>query len=273
MKKLNYMLKSVRVENFRPLLIAFCFLLFAFCFLPSALFAQKSSTSASNDENKRLFYGISVGPTIDWFSPTINDLQRKKITGGMVAGFNLDINLSKQRMFYFSTGVLIRYLQGELSYSKQYDLSSIVPIDTMTKMSTVTNYQTTYLTIPTGFKFRTTPSNNCVFVGKLGLYHNFKIGGKQFDSFSTTNSNAKPDYYITTPKIKNDAAALFAESGYIGLGFEYALVNNFRVFANVDYSCQFNYFSSKNLSAKNNITNERFKTIVHSLHIVVGVSF
>jgi hypothetical protein len=245
-------------------------LLSAFCFLPFALFAQKSS--ASSGENKKIFVGVSVGPTIDWFAPTINNLERNKVMGGMIAGVNLDINLTQQNMFYFSTGALVRYLQGDLSYRKKYDFSSIVSTDSLREVPTVTTYQTVYLTIPTGFKFRTNPSNNCVFVGKLGLYHNFKIGGKQFDSFSFSNLS-NPDFLITTQKVKNDAAALFAESAYIGVGFEYVLENNFRVFVNVDYSCQFNYFSPKNASAKSNITDARFKSIVHSLHIVFGVTF
>jgi hypothetical protein len=244
--------------------------LLVFCFLPLSSFAQKNSISGGG---KKVFFSVSVGPTIDWFSPTVNNLARKNVNAGMIAGVNLDVNLTEKNMFYFSTGALVRYLQGDLTCLKQYDFSSIVPTDTLIKVSTVTNYQTTYLTIPTGFKFRTNPLNNCVFMGKLGLYHNFKIGGKQFDSFSSPNYDAGPEYFITTPKVKNDAAALFAESGYVGLGFEYVLENNFRVYANIDYSCQFNYFSSKNTNAKNNITGERFKTIVHSLHIVFGISF
>jgi len=188
----------------------------------------------------------------------------------MIAGINVEVNLPKTKMFYFSTGLLVRYLQGDFSYQKEYDFSGPNPINNTIRVSTVTTYQTTYLTIPTGIKFRM-PIKNCAFIGKLGLYHNFRIGGKQFDSFTLPNDNAIPNkYFVSTPKIKNTAAALFAESGFLGLGFEYTLKNNFRIFTNMDYSCQFNYFSTK---AKNNITNKQFKSIIHSLHIVVGVLF
>jgi len=254
--------------NVLVMLLLFSFLLSPFSFL---LFAQRCASPSSGCENKKIFFGVSIGPTIDWFTSTSKDLARKNVKGGMITGINLDINLSKSNAFYFSTGVLVRYLQGDFSYKKEYDFSGISLVDSLIQRPTVTTYQTTYLTIPTGLKFRTSPSKNCVFVGKLGLYHNIRIGGKQYDSFTLPNFDANPnEYYVSTPKIPNDAAARFAESAYIGLGFEYSLKNNFRVFTNVDYSCQFNYFSSK---AKNNITDKQFKSIVHSLHIVVGILF
>ena len=253
-----------------------------FFFLPVASYAQRNNCRASskdssktsspaNYENKKVYFGVAAGPTIDWFTSTSKDLSRKNVKGGMIAGIHLDIDMTKVKIFYFSTGVLIRYLQADFAYDKEYDFSGISPIDSMIRRPTVTNYQTTYITVPTGFKFRTPPAKKCVFLGKLGLYHSFKIGGKQYDSFTLPNFNANPNnYFVSTPKIPNDAAAFFAESGYIGFGFEYLLSNNFRIFTNVDYSCQFNYFSSK---AKSNITNDQFKTIVHSLHIVLGVLF
>jgi len=244
--------------------------LWAFCLLPPSLFAQKNSCSASssNGENKKVFFGVSVGPTVDWFAPTSNVLTKQKVKGGMIAGINLDINITKEKVFYFSTGLFIRYLQGDFAFTNRYDFSDIM--DSTLVMYTTRTYQTTYLTVPTGFKFRTSPSKNCVFLGKIGLYHNFRIGGEQFDNFSFPNAIASPKYFISTEKIKNNDAALFAESGYIGLGFEFVLANNFRVFTNVDYSCQFNYFSAK---AKSNITDKSFKSVVHSLHIVFGILF
>jgi hypothetical protein len=136
---------------------------------------------------------------------------------------------------------------------------------------TVRNYRTLYLTIPTGIKFRTPPSKNCVFTGQLGLYHNFRIGGKRFDNFQMSRTfDEMPEYYITTNIIPNKEAALFAESGYVGMGFEYEFAPKIRAFINTNYSCQFGYFSSK---ATDNLANKQFKSIVHSLQIVLGVSF
>jgi hypothetical protein len=125
-----------------------------------------------------------------------------------------------------------------------------------------------YLTIPTGIKMRTVPAKGCVFVAKLGLYHNFKIGGYQFDSFTLPAVPGK--YHVFTDKELNNDAALFAEAGYGGIGFEYVFKNSTRVCANVDYSCQFNYFSP---DAKSNLSDTKFKALVHSLQIVFGFMF
>ena len=266
-----------KVKSFFP----FSFLLFSlllFCLFPVSLLAQKPKPPKHNQnnrkpeialiENKTVFTGVTFGPTVDWFVPTTTefDLQREKVKGGFIAGINVDVSVVPQRYLYVTTGLLCRYLQGELAFIHQY----VIPIinTPSVEVPTMRTYQTMYLTLPTGIKFRTPPSKNCIFTGQLGLYHNFKIGGKQFDNFSL--SGLGTEYFITTEKIKNKDAALFAEAGNLGIGFEYEFAPKIRVFTKVDYSCQFGYFSSK---ATNNVTDEQFKSIVHSLQIVFGIAF
>jgi hypothetical protein len=230
--------------------------------------SMNSTFSSNSNENRGVFFGLSFGPTVDWFAPTTEELSRNAAKVGFIGGVNLDLSLTKTRTIYFSTGLLFRYLQGELSFTNQYDFSSIIPADTALTLPTVRTYQTMYLTVPTGIKFRTSPGKGFVFLGKLGLYHNFKVGGDQFDRFSLIGED--PDYFVTTKKVKNNDAALFAESVYVGLGFEYTLGNNARIFASVDYSCQFYYFNTK---AKIDYNGARFKSMVHSLHIMFGFMF
>jgi len=227
---------------------------------------KKPATPPSLDIRKVLF-GVYFGPTIDWFAPTSNELTRNAAKAGYLAGFGIDVSLTPKKVLYLSTGVSVRYLQGDLAFLNQYVFSNFSLIDTIIS-PTVRTYQTTYITIPTGIKVRTTLAKNCILLGTVGLHHNFRISGKQFDNFSLPGVG--DEYLITTKKIKNQDAALFAESGYIGLGFEYLLGNNTRVSANVNYGCQFNYFNSK---AKNNVTGDPFKSIAHSLHIVFGFLF
>jgi hypothetical protein len=252
------------------LILIFSLLLSPFSFQSFAQHKKQNKPVLDRTENKKAYFLISFGPTIDWFAPTTNEfnLTRDKAKAGIIAGLSTDIAVVKDRFLYFSTGLIFRYLQGDLSFANKYYFSSLMDEERI--FSTVRTYQTMYLTLPTGVKFKTNLSKGCVFLGKLGLYHNFKIGGNQFDNFILTNESAKPEYFISTPKIKNNDASLFAESGYIGLGFEYVLSEKARVFADVDYSCQFNYFSK---NAINNVSNFQFRSVVHSLHIVFGVMF
>jgi len=231
-----------------------------------SVFAQQPVVQ--NIENKKIFCGVSFGPTVDWFAPTLEEISREKAKGGFIAGINLDISITKNRLLYFSTGLCVRYLQGDLTFENLYDFSMITATDTALQLPTVRTYQTTYLTIPTGIKFRLKPLQRCVIFGKLGLYHNFKVGGEQFDNFALPG--ADPYYFVSTKKLKNNDAALFAEAGYIGIGFEYAFKQGMRIFAHVDYSCQFNYFSFK---AINNVAEVQFKSLVHSFHLVFGFMF
>jgi len=221
-------------------------------------------TPPANNANNNLFFGLYFGPTVDWLVPTSGQLERDAAKGGVIGGVNIDISLDKKKYLFFSTGLCFRYLQGAVSFENQYDI-----LNTILVRSTVRYYEIMYLSIPTGVKFRSSPMNGCVFVGKLGLLHNFKIGGKQFDSFFLPQMLDKK-YLVTTEKGVNNDIALFAESGFLGFGFEYAFKNHTRVAASIDYSCQFNYFSPK---AKSNISEAKFKGVVHSLHIVLGFLF
>jgi len=230
--------------------------------------AQSSKGSSSKESGKRrALFGVSFGPSIDWFVPTSKSLSYEKEKAGLNAGILLDMSVASKEFLYFSTGLMIRYLQGEVALLNKYpfDFNHDGVDDTI---SAVRTYQTTYLTIPTGIKLRMNISDKFVFLGKLGLYHNFRVGGKQFDNFS--QSGEEDRYYITTKKKENEDAALFAESGYLGLGVEYVFQNSLRLFLNLDYSCQFNYFKSK---AKSNVSGTRFKTVVHSMHINLGFLF
>ncbi|MCL1850310.1 MAG: PorT family protein [Bacteroidetes bacterium] len=234
-------------------------------FCCNLIFAQKTPQIIT--VNKKWYAGLSLGPTIDWFIPT-NELmlKPKKAKAGFIAGINLDVNCIPSNMLYISTGVLFRYLNGDLAFLNNYDYNFPDTTYTLT-LSTVRTYRTMYITIPTGVKFRTNPSRNCVFSGKMGLYHNFKIGGSQVDNFVDP---LNPNYYQTTATAKNSDASLFAEAAYFGIGFEYEFAPKIRVFANTDYSCQLNYFSSK---AKSNVSGAQFKSLVHSLQITFGVLF
>lgn len=222
----------------------------------------------THNENRKVLFGVSFGPTFDWFAASTEGVVRKSAKAGFRAGIPVDINLTKEKNIYFSTGVFVRYLQSELTFDHRYDFHLL---DTSLVLGTNRTFQSTYLVIPTALKLRTSPSKNCVFTGNVGLYHAFAVGGHQFDNFKFPDDNVlDPTYSITTDKKSNKDAALFSESAFFGLGFEYLLNHGTRVFAFVDYTCQFNYFSKKAIT---NVTNQRFKGVVHSLEIKVGFAF
>jgi hypothetical protein len=245
-------------------------LLFAIPFLCCSLFVVANPHSSINaallpegSENRSVFFGLSFGPTVDWFSPTHIKKTPKIAKGGFITGINIEARLTSNKIIYFSSGLLFKYLQGELKFDNHYPIfpdSTLIP--------TIRSYQTMYLTIPTGITFRTPPMEGCVFLGKVGLAHNFKVGGNQYDRFSFPEPYSEYNVMIDYPK--NSDASLFAESGFLGLGFEYVFKNSTRVFINVDYNCQFNYFSA---DARDKITDTRFKAVIHSLQIVLGFMF
>jgi len=260
-------MKKLPVTRYPLPFLLFSFLLFTL--LPTFAFAQQPHQHPKNrplptpqvGENPKVFFEVRFGPTIDWFSPTSYVIKRESVKAGFLAGVGVDVAVVEKRFLYVTTGVMFKYLQGEITFANQYSLLDTV----FTTPNAKRTYQTMYLTIPTGIMFRTPPSKNCVFMGKVGLYHSFKVSGTQFDKFELPEKDA--NYYITKSTEPNKDAALFAEAGYAGVGFEYILGNRTRVFTHIDYNCQFNYFGH---DARKDL---QFKSIVHSLHIMFGFLF
>ena len=235
-------------------------------FCCSLMMGQQATSKNNNatNNNKRVLFGASAGPTVDWFAPSSDGLTKVKAKAGFITGINVDANLTHGKYFYFSTGVLFRYLQGDLAFNYNHQFFNVVPVER--------TYQTMYLTIPTGVTFRISATKECIIIGKLGLYHNFKVGGNRFDNFNYPGEDPeKPYFFVTTAKEKNNHAALFAESAYTGLGFEYLFKNDLRIFSTLNYSCQLNYFNSNAISNVKNAA--KFKTMIHSLHVVFGLMF
>jgi len=247
------------MKIFRKIFV-FALLIFALLSVSAQKCHQKN-----NSADKKVCFGLYFGPTIDWFAPTTKALERDVAKVGFLGGVTVDVGVTQNKIIYVSTGLLVRYLQAGLAFTTQYPI-----FDSLLVTPTVRTYQTFYLTIPTGVKFKTNIANRCAFLGKVGLYHNFKLGGMQFDNFKLDHRFSSDQYLVATQKDKNQDAALFAESGYLGFGFEFLFDNNTGIAVNADYCCQFNYFKAK---AKNTYTNERFKTVVHSLNITVGFVF
>ena len=126
---------------------------------------------------------------------------------------------------------MFHHLGGKLKFNL-YDDNS--PTD-----SVVTNrlYRSIFLTIPTGVKLKTPQFKNFVFGVNFGLYHSFLLSAKSYDKYSIGNTDIKK---TNSPYVNQ--MAIFREAGYLGIGGEYIIKGEFRVFMYVNYAYSFNQF-------------------------------
>ncbi len=216
---------------------------------------------------------VVFGPTVDWMSPTTENMTKTAPNMGFRGGFLIDVDAKKTQNFYVSTGVLVKNISGEMNLNEVYNLGGNSGVmDTVGVMRSLSSY---YLVLPTGIKLKTKPSRNCVFAGSLGVYHGFAIGGKssdQFVDFVGEDYLGNPtEFNIQTKETSNTFASMYTFTPYAGIGFEYQLNNGQRASLYVQYAGQIsNYFVTK---ATNSIDASKEKAIVHSLEFMLGFSF
>lgn len=236
-----------------------------------------TSNSSSDDVIKRrtLVTSFVLAPTVDWLIPRTDNMTETKLPkAGFRGGITFDIDIKKNQNYYASTGVMVKYLAGNVHLDEIYTLRTQqgALMDTFNVDRTVNTF---YIVIPTGVKLKTKPSRGCVFAGSFGFYHSFRIGGKtkdEFIEFPGSNVNGDPvDFNVKTVPVKNNEAAIYTFTPYAGLGFEYQLRNGQRASFYAQYAGAIsNYFAA---DCVNSVTGTSEKALVHSLEFLLGFSF
>lgn len=230
-------------------------LFFALLFFTTGLiFAQENNFTAIefSPEGKRVKVGLVVGTGVDWFMPKNLKFEREGASMNFQVGIPIDINLTKESYYYFTTGLIFQHLGGKMKFES--DLIEPTPI------ATKRYYPSMYLTIPTGIKLKTPQFKKFVFGVNFGLYHSFLLSAKVKDKYRYNDKD-----YITEQKSTKEMA-IFKEAAYIGIGGEFIIKNDFRAFLFVNY-----VYSFTNSFSRSNMENE--KGNLSSVEIIFGVNF
>lgn len=214
---------------------------------------------------KRVLVSVFAGPTLDWVQPSTVEYELITPSLGARVGIPLEIDLNKEAHYYFATGIYLKWDQTQLRFPEHYSILNVV--DTVT---TSRYFSAFYFTIPTGIKIKTSTFKKSVFGLNLGLYHSFFIAGKSYDSFKIDGLSSEPDYYsVTTSKIENKYCAMFKESVYGGIGYEYMIKPNLRAYVYANYVFTFTNFFNPNLF--NSINQQKERAITQSVELIVGI--
>ena len=238
-------------------------LLFVLVFGTIIVMAQNNYVP--QDKPNRILVSVFAGPTLDWVQPSTVEYELKSPSLGARVGIPVEINLNQEEHYYFATGLYLKFDQTSLKFPEKYSILNVV--DTVT---TNRYYSALYLTIPTGIKIKTSTFKKSVFGLNLGLYHSFFISGKTYDSFTIDGLSSEPDYYsVTTAKIDNKYCAMFKESVYGGIGYEYKIKPNLRAYVYANYVFTFTNFFNPNLL--NSINQQKESAITQSVELIVGI--
>lgn len=229
-------------------------------------------------EARRVIFGITFGPTFNWMNwknhKAAPEGYERSVPGGTKVGLrygvNLDVDLTKSKNFYVSTGILIEHTGGNLNFNENVYLirdSLVRNIDR--------SYKSIYLTIPTAITLRTPSFSNFIVCGNVGLYHSFNLYSRYQSSFQIDPSAEDIDKesinHITTDWSKDNEVALFKESIFAGIGIEYVIKNNLKGKLYINYAQSLNNYFSKN--AKNSLSGVKEKASIGTVEVLFGLSF
>ncbi len=67
-------------------------------------------------QSKRVNIGITVGPSIDWLTPKNDQYNGGGVVAGLRYGVPVNVNLTGDENYYFSTGIVFQHTGGKLEY-------------------------------------------------------------------------------------------------------------------------------------------------------------
>lgn len=228
-------------------------------------------------EARRVIFGITFGPSFNWMNwknhrviPEGYDRTPGVVRLGLRYGVNLDIDLTKQKNFYVSTGILIEHTGGSLTFE-----DNIYLVNDSLRRKIERKYKSIYFTIPTAVTFRTPSFSNFIICGNIGFYHSFNLYSRYQSSFqidqTATENNKEGINHVTTDWAKDSEVVLFKESIFAGIGIEYVIKNNLKGKFYINYAQSLNNYFSKN--AKNSLTNVQERAAIGTVELLFGLSF
>lgn len=208
---------------------------------------------------KRITLGISFGIGPGMLNPRTDSVNRAGVVNTMRYGIPLDINFTTKNNYYFTTGVFFSHSGGKLRFVDGIEDVGIV--------ETIRKYNTIYLTIPTGIKLKTPSMKGFVVGAQFGLYHSFRLMAKASDQYKVGEEKVTTNKYMY-----KEQTALFSEAGFIGLGFEYVIKDDFRVFFYTTYAHTFiNFFGKK--AEPNFLSGRDMRATAGNIEFMVGICF
>ena len=241
---------------------------------------QAKKTDRYNEqEARRVVFGITFGPTFNWMNwknhkaapEGYERSAHESVKVGLRYGVNLDVDLSMTKNFYFSTGVLIEHTGGSLNFNDDIQLVDKV----LANINIDRKYKSIYFSIPTAITFKTPSFSNFIICGNVGFYHSFNLYSRYQSRFQIDPTARDVDKetinYVTTDWAKDNEVALFKESVFAGIGFEYVIRRHLRAKFGVNYAQSLNNYFSKN--AKNSRTGVQEKAAIGTVEILFGLGF
>lgn len=216
----------------------------------------QSSFIQAQDQPIKL--GLKASPNLSWMAPETKHYNYDGITGGATVGLVADFYFAKN--YAFSTGFNFVFLNGKLTYGDSLFQNTGAIYGQMSR-----KYKFVYIDIPYMIKMQTNSFGRFSFFGQIGFLTGFRINAKARDQFNPESGGSSLD---ENNNITSETS-LIRQSVIFGVGLEYHLDVNTRIFVGVNYSNSLNNI----LTGKNSATYLSEKSQLNFIELNLGVLF
>lgn len=201
--------------------------------------------------------GLKVAPNMCWMNTSTKGYSYDGVNAGITVGFVSDIYFAER--YAFSTGFNFDYYSGKLKYADSLPVTGGKINGVMTR-----KYSLFYLEIPVTVKMQTKEFGRFSFYGQIGFGTGFRLTATASDEF------IGDDGKTTTEKNDiRDETTLIRESVIIGVGTEYHIDQDTRLFFGISYSNSLNNV----LTGYNSKTGLNQRAWLNFTELSIGVLF
>lgn len=184
------------------------------------------TTALKAQENAKPFnFNFRIGPNINWFKSNSDavkyDGSNIGFSWGALFEFPLQDNLS------LVSGFNIHFAGGKINYT---GLNQNIPVIIYEK------YTLKYLELPIMIKLRTNEVNGILYYGQFGLGTAFRINSKVERTFKVPSSSSYNGAFERQDLNSDNLTSFIRESLLIGIGVQYSLQENFKLFGGLNFN-------------------------------------
>jgi len=209
-------------------------------------------------QNHPIKLGLKVSPNLSWMSPETKHYNYNGVTGGAIVGLVSDFYFTEH--YAFSTGFNFAFLNGKLTYGDQRIENNDTLFGQLDR-----KYKFMYLDIPYMIKLQTRMFGNFSFFGQIGFSTGFRMSAKARDEFKPDDGGG----VISENSNITSQTALIREAILFGIGMEYYLDPNTRIFLGASYSNSLNNI----LTGANNRFGLNEKALLNFVELNLGILF
>ena len=184
-----------------------------------------ASALKAQDPQKPFNFSIRVGPNINWLKSNSDAVDFNGAMIGFSWGALFEFPLKDN--FSYVGGFNIHFAGGKISYT---GLNQNIPVIVDEQ------YTLKYLEIPAILKIRTNVVNGYSYYGQIGLGTSFRLNSRVARSFKLPANSSYTGSFDRQELNSDNLTSFIRESLIIGIGAQYSLQENLKLFGGLNFN-------------------------------------